>query len=52
MTRDGRRVVTSFEDGPTVIRDARTLRPLKRLRLGASATALSPDGRTLLAAGA
>ena len=51
VTRDGRRVVTSYEDGPTVIRDARALRPLKRLRVGASATALSPDGRTLLAAG-
>ena len=34
LTRDGRRVVTSVEDGPTVIRDARTLRPLKRLPAG------------------
>ena len=48
VTRDGRRVVTSLEDGSTVVRDARTLRPLKRLRVGSTAAALSPDGRTLL----
>ncbi len=48
LTRDGRRVVTSFEGGSTVIRDARTLRPLRRLPLGAERAALSSDGRTLL----
>ena len=29
VTRDGRRVVTSIDGGPTVVRDARTLRPLR-----------------------
>jgi WD40 repeat protein/DNA-binding SARP family transcriptional activator len=51
LTRDGRRVVTTFEDGPTVIRDARTLRPLKSLPVGAERAALSPDDRTLLVGG-
>jgi WD40 repeat protein len=43
--------VTSVEDGPTVVRDARTLRPVKALGVRATAVALSPDGRTLLAGG-
>ncbi len=47
-TRDGRRVVTSFDGGPTEIFDARTLRPLARLRAGSAHAALSPDDRTLL----
>ena len=50
-TRDGRHVVTSAEGGPTVIRDARTLTPLKRLPIGAEQAALSPDDRTLLVGG-
>jgi WD40 repeat protein len=48
VTGDGRRVVTTFEGGPTVIRDARTLRPLERLPVGAARAALSSDDRTLL----
>ena len=51
VTRDGRRLVTSFHGGGTVIRDARTLRPLRRLPVGAERAALSPDGRTLLLGG-
>ena len=47
-SRDGRRVVTSFDGGPTEIFDARTLRPLARLRAGSAHAALSPDDRTLL----
>jgi WD40 repeat protein/DNA-binding SARP family transcriptional activator len=48
LTRDGTRVITTVRGGPTVIRDARTLRPLKRLAAGADVAALSPDDRTLL----
>ena len=48
VTSDGRRVVTGFEGGPIAIRDARTLRPLRKFSLGAVAAALSPDDRTLL----
>ena len=51
LTRDGRRVVTSFEGGATVIRDARTLRPLRSLPVGAQTAALSPDDRTVLLGG-
>ena len=51
LTSDGRRVVTSSEGGPTVIRDARSLRPLKRLPVGAETAALSPDDRTMLVGG-
>ncbi|MDA0158851.1 AAA family ATPase [Solirubrobacter ginsenosidimutans] len=50
LTRDGRRVVTSFE-GATVIRDAGTLRPLRSLPVGAETAALSPDGHTVLLGG-
>jgi WD40 repeat protein/DNA-binding SARP family transcriptional activator len=61
LTRDGRRLVTTFEgcgglpgeacapEGATAIRDARTLRPLKRIPGGGQAAALSPDDRTMLA---
>jgi WD40 repeat protein len=51
VTRDGRRVVTSMGDGPIVIRDARTLRPLRRLPISADQAALSPDDRTMLLGG-
>jgi DNA-binding SARP family transcriptional activator/WD40 repeat protein/energy-coupling factor transporter ATP-binding protein EcfA2 len=51
LTRDGRRLVTSVHDGPTVVRDARTLRPLRRLPLGAGQTALTADDHTLLVGG-
>jgi WD40 repeat protein/DNA-binding SARP family transcriptional activator len=51
LTRDGRRLVTSSEDSPTVIRDARTLRPLKRLSFRAEQAVLSPDDRTMLVGG-
>src|SRR5215217_5637449 len=47
----GGRVVTTFEGGPTVVRDARTLRPLRSLPIGGDAAALSPDGRTMVAGG-
>jgi WD40 repeat protein/DNA-binding SARP family transcriptional activator len=51
LTRDGRRVVTTDVAGPTVIRDARTMKPLQRWPVGAEYAALSPDGRTMLAGG-
>ncbi|HEY6888827.1 MAG TPA: WD40 repeat domain-containing protein, partial [Solirubrobacter sp.] len=51
LTRDGRRAVTTSESGPTVIRDARSLRPLRRLPIGAATAALSPDDRTMLVGG-
>ena len=52
-TRDGRALVTADSaEGETVIRDARTLRVLRRMPVGAQYTALSPDGRTLLLGGA
>ena len=43
--------MTTVENGPTVIRDARTLRPLNSLPVGAGQAALSPDDRTLLLGG-
>ena len=46
LMRDGTRLVTVLPNGPTVIRDARTLRPLKRLPVAAERAALSPDDRT------
>jgi WD40 repeat protein len=51
ITRDGRRLVTSVAGGPIAVRDARTLRPLRQLRLSAAAAALSPDDRILLVGG-
>ena len=50
VTRDGQQLVTTAVDG-TVIRDARTLRELRRLPVSAEQAALSPDGRTMLAGG-
>ena len=50
-TQDGKRLVTTFAGGPIVIRDARTLRPLRRLPVGAEQAALSPDDRTMLVGG-
>src|SRR5215217_3673125 len=47
----GGRVVTTYEGGPTVVRAARTLRPLRNLPVGGDAAALSPDGRTMVAGG-
>ena len=50
--RDGRRVVTtSFDDGETVIRDARSLRALRRLPVARQRAGSRPDDRTLLAGG-
>jgi WD40 repeat protein len=51
LTRDGRRLVTTYHSGGTVILDARTLRPLRRLPVGAEVAALSPDDRTVLVGG-
>jgi DNA-binding SARP family transcriptional activator/WD40 repeat protein len=51
LTRDGRRLVTTRVDRGTVISDARTLRPLRRLSIGAEQAALSPDDRTMLVGG-
>ena len=50
VTRDGRELVTTAVDR-TIIRDARTLRELRRLPVRAEQAALSPDGRTMLAGG-
>ncbi len=49
VLRDGRRIVTSVVDGPTIVRDARSLRPLRTVAVRASAIALSPDDHTLIA---
>ena len=52
-TRDGRELVTDDSAEPdTVVRNARTLRALRRVPVGDQYTALSPDGRTLLLGGA
>jgi WD40 repeat protein len=51
LTRDGRRLVTTRFDEETVVSDARTLRPLKRLPVGAEQAALGPDDRTMLVGG-
>jgi WD40 repeat protein/DNA-binding SARP family transcriptional activator/energy-coupling factor transporter ATP-binding protein EcfA2 len=50
ISRDGRRVFTTGPED-TVVRDARGLRPLRRLPVGAEQAALSPDDRTMLAGG-
>ena len=47
----GEHVVTTSDGGPTVVRDARTLRPLRSIRGGGDTAALSPDGRTMVAGG-
>jgi WD40 repeat protein/DNA-binding SARP family transcriptional activator len=51
VTSDGRRLITTSSADDTVIRDAETLRPLRRLRVRAARAALSPDDRTMLIAG-
>jgi DNA-binding SARP family transcriptional activator/WD40 repeat protein len=51
LTGDGRQLVTTRLDQGTVISDARTLRPLRRLPVGAEQAALSPDDRTMLVGG-
>jgi WD40 repeat protein/DNA-binding SARP family transcriptional activator/energy-coupling factor transporter ATP-binding protein EcfA2 len=50
-TRSGRGLVTTVGEGPTIIRDAPTLRPLRRVPSGAEQVTLSPDDRTMLAGG-
>jgi len=50
VTGDGRRVVTSSDDGIVVL-DAVTLQPVLRRAVRAARTALSTDGRTLLVGG-
>ena len=45
----GARAVTTVEGGPTVIRDARTLRTLRSLPDAGGVAALSGDGRTMVA---
>jgi WD40 repeat protein/DNA-binding SARP family transcriptional activator len=53
FTRRGAQLVTSSGAArATVIRDAATLRPLRRLRGGSARTALSPDGRVVALGGA
>ena len=47
----GEQVVTTVDGGPTVVRDARTLRPLRSIRGGGDTAALSADGRTMVAGG-
>jgi WD40 repeat protein/DNA-binding SARP family transcriptional activator len=47
FTASGRLVTASAADRATVIRDAATLRPLRRLRSGGTPSALSPDGRVV-----
>jgi WD40 repeat protein len=48
LTRDGRHVVINTGE-EAVIHDARTLHPLRSWPVGAEETALSPDGRTMIA---
>jgi WD40 repeat protein/DNA-binding SARP family transcriptional activator len=51
LTNDGRRLVTTSLGWATVIRDAQSLRPLRRVPVGAETAALSPDDRTMLVGG-
>jgi WD40 repeat protein/DNA-binding SARP family transcriptional activator/ABC-type cobalamin/Fe3+-siderophores transport system ATPase subunit len=51
LSRDGRRMITTGSGEDTLVSDARTLRPLARLPIGAEQAALSPDDRTMLAGG-
>jgi WD40 repeat protein/DNA-binding SARP family transcriptional activator len=52
LTRDGRSLVTNDSAATgTVIRDARTLRPLRRVPVSGEHAALSPDDRTMLLGG-
>ena len=50
-TSSGRRLVTTVGGPRSIIRDARTLRPLRRVPSGAVQLTLSPDDRTLLVGG-
>ena len=52
MAGGARLVTSSSAEDATVIRDATTLRPVRRLRGGAARTALSPDGRVAALGGA
>jgi WD40 repeat protein len=45
--RGARLVTSSAADNTTVIRDAASLRPMRRLRGGGTRSALSPDGRVV-----
>ena len=45
-------MTSSAADGVTVIRDAASLRPVRRLRGGGTPSAISPDGRVLAELGA
>jgi WD40 repeat protein/DNA-binding SARP family transcriptional activator len=47
FTTPGQLVTSSAADDTTVIRDAATLRPLRRLRGGSTPSALSPNGRVV-----
>jgi DNA-binding SARP family transcriptional activator/WD40 repeat protein len=47
----GAHVVTTHGAGPTVVRDARSLRPERSLPVGGDAAAISEDGRTVLLGG-
>jgi DNA-binding SARP family transcriptional activator/WD40 repeat protein len=51
LSRDGRRMITTGLGQDTLVSDARTLRPLERLPIGAGQAALSPNDRTMLASG-
>jgi WD40 repeat protein/DNA-binding SARP family transcriptional activator len=48
VTSDGRRIVTTTADHGTVIWDARTLAPVRRLAAGGETAALAPNGRTMI----
>jgi WD40 repeat protein len=53
LSRDGRRLVTTNSAATeTVVRDARTLRALRRVPVSGSHAALSPDDRMMLVGGA
>jgi DNA-binding SARP family transcriptional activator/WD40 repeat protein len=52
FTAPGRVVTSSAAERATIIRDATTLRPMRRLRGGGTRSALSPDGRVVALAAA
>jgi WD40 repeat protein len=52
VARGAQLVTSSAAERATVIRDAATLRPVRRLRGGSARTALSPDGRAVALGGA
>ena len=47
----GAHVVTTQDGGPTVVRDARSLRPERSVPVGGDAGAISEDGHTILVGG-